>query len=224
MNDRDRDRARRDCERQGLTGAELNACIFDGGFLRIPPTPKPVINDPTTGTVIRPTRPNPNVNPGGRVIKDRAPMEKPVEQINGTADPMIVQPGTTNPAVDTRNPGTSTPDNPTTNPDVKNPGSNPVSEPQTREPAINEPTKPVYGPPPVEEEKPRKPIISLPQSKPTSSPNPSNGGNSGGNGNSKPVTRPSTPAPTPAPKQPTSTPKPSSPTPKTTVTPKVGRP
>ncbi len=227
LNDRDRDRARRDCERQGLTGAELNACIFDGGFLRIPPTPKPVINDPTTGTVIRPTTPTPNVNPGGRVVRDRAPMEKPVEQIPGTADPMIKQPGTNNPDVDTRspeNPGTSGTEKPASNPDVKNPGVNPVSQPQTKEPAVNETTKPVYGPPPVEEDKPRKPIISLPQSKPASSPSPSNGGNSGGSGNSRPVSRPSAPAPTPAPKQPTSTPKPSSPTPKPSGTPKIGRP
>jgi hypothetical protein len=223
LNDRDRDRARRECERQGLTGAELNACIFDGGFLRVPPTPRPVINDPTTGTVIRPTTPTPNVNPGGRVIKDRAPREKPVEQINGTADPMIKQPGTNNPEVDTRNPGTpgtSGTETPASNPDVKNPGTKPVPEPQTKEPAVNEPTKPVYGPPPVEEDKPRRPIISMPQTKPTSSPSPSNGGNSGGNGNNRPASKPSPPAP----KKPTSTPKPSSPTPKPSGAPKIGRP
>lgn len=245
MNDRDRDRARRECERQGLRGAELNACIFDGGFLRIPPTPRPVINDPTTGTVIRPTRPTPNVNPG-RPVRERAPGERPSDHVPGTADPMIGQPGTNNPDVDTRKP--ERPLNPVTrepatDPGVKEPGTaptpkdpavrqpNPVTQPTTKEPASSEPTKPVYGPPPVEEDKPRRPIFTSPTSKPTSTPTRGNGGS---NGTSQPAPRPSTPSPAPRPSTPRpsapspaprpSTPKPSTNSPKPMSTPKIGRP
>jgi hypothetical protein len=58
-----RDEARRACERLGLRGADLDACIFDNGYLRIPPTPRPVINDPTSGVVLgRVDKETPNVN------------------------------------------------------------------------------------------------------------------------------------------------------------------
>jgi hypothetical protein len=56
--------ARRNCEAQGITGDDLRACMFDNAFLQIPPTPRPVVNDPTVGTILKPVvRPVPNVNP-----------------------------------------------------------------------------------------------------------------------------------------------------------------
>jgi hypothetical protein len=59
-----RDAARNACARSGLTGDELNACIFDQAYLQIPPTPRPVIEDRTTNTTLgRVDRETPNVNP-----------------------------------------------------------------------------------------------------------------------------------------------------------------
>lgn len=59
-----RDAARNACARSGLTGAELDACIFDQAYLQIPPTPRPVIEDRTTNATLgRVDREIPNVNP-----------------------------------------------------------------------------------------------------------------------------------------------------------------
>lgn len=67
LNDLSRDQrtnARNACARAGLTGAELDACIYDQGFLRIDPTPRPVIPCPTTGATLgRVDKEEPNVNP-----------------------------------------------------------------------------------------------------------------------------------------------------------------
>lgn len=102
----ERDRARRDCERMGFTGAELNACIYDNGFVRIPPTVAPTVPPPTTGGPITPVvNPVPNVNPGGRIVSAR-PTKNPgtdgtastggtpirVENNNGVAGGSGVQP------------------------------------------------------------------------------------------------------------------------------------
>ncbi|MBU2018476.1 MAG: VWD domain-containing protein [Bacteroidetes bacterium] len=59
-----REQAERRCRQMGMTGRELNACIYDQGFLNIPPTPKPVITDRTKNVVLgRVDKPAPNVNP-----------------------------------------------------------------------------------------------------------------------------------------------------------------
>lgn len=92
-------RARKTCERQGFTGAELSACIYDHGFLRIEPTPKPTIPDRTAGRVLRPvTNPTPNVNPGQKPYIERYPTGKGTT-VNGTgnsggAQPLVKNPGT----------------------------------------------------------------------------------------------------------------------------------
>ncbi len=79
-----RDRARRDCERMGFTGADLNACIYDNGFVRIPPTAPPVVPPVTTGGPITPVvNPVPNVNPGGRIASAR-PTKNP--GVDGTGN------------------------------------------------------------------------------------------------------------------------------------------
>ncbi len=91
-----RTNARNACARAGLTGAELDACIFDQGFLQIPPTPRPVINDPTVNRPLpRVEREVPNVNPHREIktvpgdhIKDgdsrstpnTRPISTPIEQ------------------------------------------------------------------------------------------------------------------------------------------------
>lgn len=75
--------AQRTCENQGLTGAELRACIYDNGFLNIPPSPRPVVTDHTEGVVlakiekpipVEKTKPNPEP------VIDQ-PVEKPTSDI-----------------------------------------------------------------------------------------------------------------------------------------------
>jgi hypothetical protein len=58
--------ARRSCEEAGISGADLNGCIYDRGFLNIPATPRPVIKDRTEGVVL------------ARVEKPREPVVDPV--------------------------------------------------------------------------------------------------------------------------------------------------
>ncbi|TSJ44865.1 VWD domain-containing protein [Fluviicola chungangensis] len=91
LNDSDFRRAQRECERRGFTGSDLSACIYDNGFLRIEPTPKPNIPDRTVGRQLDPVRtPTPNVNPGQKPYRERYP-EPRVEGTpggnNGTAVP-----------------------------------------------------------------------------------------------------------------------------------------
>ena len=74
MNGEDYRRAQRECERRGFTGGELSACIYDNGFLRIAPTPKPDMPNRTTGRQLEPVRtPSPNVNPGQKPYRERYP-------------------------------------------------------------------------------------------------------------------------------------------------------
>lgn len=210
MNTRDRDRARRDCERQGLTGAELNACVFDGGFLRIPPTPKPVIPRHTDNVVIKPLpAPTPNVNPGrrpSRQVNDiGTPIRVPDNGGNGTAQPLIKNPNNDTEGTPSR--GVITED-----PNTKNGLPKTEKEPVILSPATNNGTdikqeeKPSVYYPPVEEDKPRKPIFnagSMNPSTPSTNPVPSRQPNT----TPVPSRQPnSTPAPA---KQPSSTPIPS---------------
>ncbi|MES2556382.1 MAG: VWD domain-containing protein [Bacteroidota bacterium] len=65
----DRDRARRNCERNGVSAIDMNGCIYDQGFVNIPPSPRPEIVDRTVAYNVTPiTNPVPNVNPGGSRI------------------------------------------------------------------------------------------------------------------------------------------------------------
>ncbi|MDR0801368.1 VWD domain-containing protein [Fluviicola sp.] len=74
LNSNDRLRAQRECERRGFTGPELSACIYDNGFLRIEPAPKPNIPNRTAGRQMDPVRtPSPNVNPGQKPFRERYP-------------------------------------------------------------------------------------------------------------------------------------------------------
>lgn len=66
LNEIPRDRrmaAQRRCQQQGVTGRDLNGCIFDNSHLNIEPIVPPVVSDPTEGMVFEPVRePKPNVN------------------------------------------------------------------------------------------------------------------------------------------------------------------
>lgn len=55
--------AQRACEQRGISGRDLNGCIFDNSHLNIEPTPTPIIDDPSQGIVLEPIRERkPNVN------------------------------------------------------------------------------------------------------------------------------------------------------------------
>lgn len=84
--------AQRNCEAMGLTGYELNACIYDNGFLNIPPTPRPVITDHTDGVVLTGVsrdQVRPNVNP---TPDPTSPVSRPVHELlikeNGNTSPV----------------------------------------------------------------------------------------------------------------------------------------
>lgn len=149
----DRDRARRECERAGIAAGEMNGCIYDVGFARIPPSPRPVIADNTSGRVIRPVvKPAPNVNPGRR-----KPVEKPAE--DKTREPI------TRPNAQTLDRNTSgKPVDPSTSngKEVSAPKpSKPVgaAEAPVSKEVPKEQKKPAYEPP-VEEEKPKRPFVN----------------------------------------------------------------
>lgn len=69
MDDIDDDRrttARRNCENNGISGPDMDGCIYDNAMLGIPPSSKPLIPDPTEGIRLQRvdgTTPNTNENP-----------------------------------------------------------------------------------------------------------------------------------------------------------------
>ncbi|MNJ86350.1 von Willebrand factor type D domain protein [compost metagenome] len=87
----DRRRAQRECQRRGFTGPELSACMYDNGFLRIEPTPKPNIPNRTTGRQMDPVRtPSPNRNPGQKPFEERHPKIVPTvtREVGRTTPPV----------------------------------------------------------------------------------------------------------------------------------------
>lgn len=218
-----RDRARRDCERNGISGNDLNGCIYDRAFVDIPPSPRPQIPDRTSNyTRVPVTHPKPNVNPGGTI----RPVDPAKQSDRGSLDKTPSTPGS-RPATETTAPK-----------------QNPETRPQTEAPPKTDPvpqTKPVSRPTDQQVTRPTAPKQEPQQPKPVTEEAPqSRGGNFGralekvvtgsgssnsGSGSSssgrsgstptpvnKPVSTPSTPAP--ATKTPTPFPK-TSPTPAT---------
>jgi len=168
MNDDDRRRAQRECERRGFSGSDLSACIYDNGFLRIEPTPQPNIPNRTVGRQLDPVRtPTPNVNPGQRPYRERYPEPRSGENSgggntgggvprggntagNGTSKPVIsdkpINRETTKPTP--QNPESTTGGS-TTRPVTHRETSAPV---ETKNPGLaSDPVKPVKTPEPVKE-------------------------------------------------------------------------
>jgi len=226
-----RDRARKNCERNGITAADMNGCIYDQGFVNIPPTPRPVIADRTTDFVVRPiVNPVPNVNPGVR---------KPVMEAKpqGVTSPTIeAQPMGTRPTTETnskevidskKQPAS---DGTSERVDAKNPvEKSPSTTTQVEKPAtIQKTPTPVSTPEPVEEPA-RKGSVGrfLENVSGNGSGSSSGNTNNSGSGNSRasspePASRP---ASTPTPVQRTEpTPRVSTPTPTPAPTPRVSTP
>lgn len=92
LNTAQRTSSQRNCEAMGLTGYELNACIYDNAYLNIPPSPRPVIKDQTDGVVLTGVGKDqirPNVNP---TPDPKTPVSRPVHELlmkeNGSTSPV----------------------------------------------------------------------------------------------------------------------------------------
>lgn len=65
-----RETARRNCEQGGVAAAEMRGCIFDQAYISLPPSPRPVIKDPTVDFKPAPLeRAIRNVNPEPQPLK-----------------------------------------------------------------------------------------------------------------------------------------------------------
>lgn len=163
----DRDRARRECERQGVLAADMNGCIYDVGFVNVPPTPRPNIPSRTDDLVVQPVmNPKPNVNPGNPPRRPSLGAEAPDKTEDslpptggGGAHPIDKNPNVG--AVNTDPGKQTTAEKPATSgvSDTKAPAEPQVSKPSpaVEKPVAEQPKKP--APAVVEEEEEEKPRI-----------------------------------------------------------------
>lgn len=174
LNEDDRRRAQRECERRGFTGSDLSACVYDNGFLRIEPTPKPNIPDRTVGRQLDPVRnPTPNVNPGQKPYRERYPEPRLGDngnQGNGGIPRDNASGGSTNPVIS---------DKPVTNNREKPVSKDPEST--GKESTPNSSTRTVYK--------------ETATGKPVETKNPGTSTNSGSSTTSEPVKPVKTPEP-----------------------------
>ena len=151
-----REAARRVCEQNGVDAAEMRGCIFDQGYINLPPSPRPVITDPTDGVKL-------------------SRLEKPQLNVNRPAEPMPMRP--TDPSAEKPQKGTIHPDllkeekpvqpKPTVDKQTEQP-VNGAEEIKESKPSINS-TESV----PVETPKPSLPKPSGSKPKPAPAPKPS---------------------------------------------------
>jgi len=191
LNPRTLERSRRNCEQRGISGRDMQGCIYDNAYLDIEPTPRPVFNEPTDGIELRPvTKPVLNDNFGSRPMPARpAPGDADVQLSKEKATPVSNGPGESQ-QVDKGEQATpvnereTTTDRPvTTRPPVVTPAKpKPVAKPAPK------PSRPVVKPRPAPRPTPApRPVVkprpaprpSTPKAKPTPRP--------------KPAPRPSTP-------------------------------
>jgi len=96
LNEIPRDRrmaAQRRCEQQGISGRDLNGCIFDNSHLNIEPIPEPVVENPVEDLVFEPVREEkPNVN------DDMEAIGKDKEVISTGRTPLPIDKGDIRPA------------------------------------------------------------------------------------------------------------------------------
>ncbi len=142
-----RTRAQQHCQQNGISGAQMEGCIFDNAYLNLPPTPRHVVDDPTEGIVFK-------------------PVDKPVRNINGNNPSTPSKPTT---VFDTKKPTVETHDvrggaQPmTTGGDIDKQDTKNVSSPATPTKTVNEPSvKPRTSPAPSP-----TPKISVPKTSPT---------------------------------------------------------
>ncbi|TNF46845.1 MAG: hypothetical protein EP305_09600 [Bacteroidetes bacterium] len=151
--------ARKKCEDGGVSREEIGGCIYDQAFLDIPPSPRPIVNDPTINyKPSRLERPELNINPPAE------PMVKPEGRpVKGTIHPDLLK------EEQKVKPSQGLPQNSTNpNPDKEsefkpNSGAEPVSKPSTTVPSTTIPStnsKPIKT-------KPTKPVGTKPNPSPS---------------------------------------------------------
>lgn len=182
-NDR-RTAAQNACVRAGLTGDELNACIFDQGYLDIPPTPRPVIQDRTTNARLKPVeRETPNVNPPRDIRTNpsgesgrEVPVPRPItvggesgREIINEEKPQTASPNTRPNWQSSEGREESVEPVSPVRPNVDKPTGQNKKELPNETPA---PNRPARTEPKVEEETPRATPIFTPKPKPVERPQP----------------------------------------------------
>lgn len=145
LSDDDRRRAQRECERRGFNGSDLSACMYDNGFLRIEPTPKPNIPDRTVGRRLDPIQsPTPNVNPGQKPYRERYPEPRLGDNGstgNGGVPRDNASGGSTNPVVSDK-PVVNNREKPASqNPESTGNGGTTSTKPVSKEPVITKPVE-----------------------------------------------------------------------------------
>jgi hypothetical protein len=193
LNPRTLARSRRNCEQIGISGRDLQGCIYDNAYLGIEPAAEPIFNEPTDGVELRPvTKPILNDNYGSRPMPSRpTPGDAEIQLSKEEARPSTNGPGESEQLdkgdkLTPNNERESTSDRPvTTRPSVAAPTKpQSVSKPESR------PSRPVVQPRPAPRPKPApRPVVkprpiskpSAPKAKPRPAPRP------------KPVPRPSAP-------------------------------
>jgi hypothetical protein len=205
----DRERARRECERAGISTRDMNACIYDVGFARIPPSPAPVVPDRTVGRVYDPvTARVPNTNTGSPTVRkpvvtrEAADSKVSVPVAAPVAQPITGQEGGKTTREKAPEASTAEPVKPVVRPaEEKQPELKPATNPSTvTRPVSTKEEKPYE--PPVEPEKPKRTVGSIlnpgssspPSSSPSTSPSRSS--------DPKPVSKPEPAIKTPAPSKP----------------------
>lgn len=167
----DRDRAMRECRANGIGDMDMNGCVYDVAYARIPPTPRPVDNDRTSGRDFKPvTEPVVNVN-RPNVGTSSTPINSTTEKFegnrsgNGGSEPIGI--GSEGKVEQKTEPETAKPISiGNTKPIEKQPES---KAPVQKQPSVEK--KPTYESKPVEEKKPSpkpqvQPVEKQPESKP----------------------------------------------------------
>jgi len=145
-----RDLARRNCESRGITGGDLNGCIYDNGFLEIEPTERYTVKDPTEGVIVRQVDGRvPNVNPTTPTVRSTS-----ADEIQGKTKATTIF------------------DAPNAEPMIKN---DPVRSSTTIEKEVSKPdpirsNPTIYKEPTIFKEPTREPKVSIPTPKPRTTP------------------------------------------------------
>ena len=108
LNPSQRARAQRACQDAGISGADMNGCIYDNAYLNIVPCPAPPIRTPIDPETVKPVRPTVNTNP-------EPPVREPIKTVAPGRTPTGTT-GTTRPVktdaakdIDVRDENTNTP-------------------------------------------------------------------------------------------------------------------
>ncbi len=168
-----RERSRKLCQSRGVSNSDMSGCVYDNAYLALDPVRKPVVADPTEGTVLREVRSHTPLNVNPNRPTPPKPNPRPAKEVRSQL-PQISNPGAqpipTNDSGDIKNRET-----------IKKPSSTTPSKPVYKPKPVTKP-KPVYKPRPT----PRPTTRPIPKPKPVFKPRPA----------PRPTTRP-TPKPKP---------------------------